>query len=417
VGWSASCPWRRLAEPIPEALGQLGAAVGRFCGTEAGRPPRDVDWGALAGLAVRHHVAPILQRSGWLERYEAPPDARALLSHLAHRGARQSLRALAVQDEALEVLEHAGVDAIVLKGAAVGLGAYGDPSARPAGDVDLLVDPDVVPRAVGALRDAGFDWVGWRVPGNLDWAPIDVSEVLRLPLPATLYHVTLSRNGVDVEVHWRLFMNRRLLPVRPGWLTNPRPVTNGEVTVPTLPLGSEWLYANLHGLAHRWSRMKWLADIPRLAIQTPALTDPAALRRAEAAGYGRPLAAALIVAEAVLGEFLRPESRAWARGVRGTRVLVRGCSEALAAPAGRKQAPMRPARLAREVRWRLELRRDPRYRLAELRRLSRRAASARAIDNPALREVAIGPLRLPRKSARRESIPASAVRSGLDREH
>lgn len=58
--------------------------------------------------------------------------------------------------KAIDALADAGVEVLVLKGAALVDIAYGDPGARPMGDVDLAVPPDQVNESVGALREAGF---------------------------------------------------------------------------------------------------------------------------------------------------------------------------------------------------------------------------------------------------------------------
>jgi Uncharacterised nucleotidyltransferase len=58
--------------------------------------------------------------------------------------------------KAIDALTHANIEVLVLKGAALIGTAYGDPGARPMGDVDLAVPPAQVNEAVRALREAGF---------------------------------------------------------------------------------------------------------------------------------------------------------------------------------------------------------------------------------------------------------------------
>ena len=56
---------------------------------------------------------------------------------------------------ASEVLEAAGVRHLLLKGAALATAVYADPSLRPFGDVDLLLEPGRFGDAIAALRAAG----------------------------------------------------------------------------------------------------------------------------------------------------------------------------------------------------------------------------------------------------------------------
>ena len=53
------------------------------------------------------------------------------------------------------MLESAGVRHVLLKGAALATAVYADPSLRPFGDVDLLLDPGRFVDGIAALRAAG----------------------------------------------------------------------------------------------------------------------------------------------------------------------------------------------------------------------------------------------------------------------
>ena len=145
--------------------------------------------------------------------------------------------------------------------------------------------------------------------------------------------------------------------------------------------------------------MKWLADVPSLALRHPELVWPDALARADPRS-SRSLASGLIVAEAVFGRFLPPESRAWASSVDGTGFLVRRSLQAIRADHDR---PIRvtPAALPGEVLTRLSVSRDTRYRLDELRLLLLLAGRAQGVEDPGLIDLVAGPLSWTRRSARR----------------
>jgi len=219
----------------------VAAAVATACGVpEPRRPDGPEDWLEFGRLVDRHHVAPLVHRSEWLPRAGAPPEVRAQGAERARSDALRSLRLVALQREVLGVLAAAGADAVVLKGAVLASDAYGDPTARAPRDLDVLVAPEAVGRAVHALRSAGLDWVGW---GTLDdTGPAAEPETFeRLRHHRMLAHVSLARAGLVVELHWRLFANTRLMPVDPGWLTNPRLVEVYGDAVPALPLNAQWL--------------------------------------------------------------------------------------------------------------------------------------------------------------------------------
>ena len=67
----------------------------------------------------------------------------------------QALRLEQAALAASEVLESAGVRHVLLKGAALATAVYADPSLRPFGDVDLLLEPARFVDGIAALRAAG----------------------------------------------------------------------------------------------------------------------------------------------------------------------------------------------------------------------------------------------------------------------
>src|SRR5205814_1722191 len=58
--------------------------------------------------------------------------------------------------QALRALTAAGLEPIVLKGAALAYTAYPEPALRTHSDIDLLLGPDELPLASDVLAEAGF---------------------------------------------------------------------------------------------------------------------------------------------------------------------------------------------------------------------------------------------------------------------
>ncbi|HEX2088038.1 MAG TPA: nucleotidyltransferase family protein [Solirubrobacteraceae bacterium] len=374
----------------------LCGAVARACGVPgAPAQPGAGDWDELARLAARHNVVGLLRRSGVVAA--APGAVRTALAAREQRTAMHALYLLAVQRRVLAALEEAGIRAIVLKGAALSAEAHGDPTARDPRDVDLLVAQRDVRPAIETLLARGLEWHGWRRPDDPDRGapgPAALDELDRLPL---LRDVKLVSGPLHVEVHWRLFENRRLMAVDPAWLAAPRLVSIQGGEVPTLPLQAHLAYVLVHGTNHLWSLMKWLADVPALVVRHPALARPEALA---AFDNDRAIAAGLLVAEAAFGPFLPDDARTWARGVRGTRVLVRASLAALSAPDDRPKV-VGPRELPTEVARRLAIRGDAAHRREELRLLLLTAGRAHAVPDPGAAELATAPLRWARRLVRR----------------
>ncbi len=89
-----------------------------------------------------------------------------------------------------EVLEAAGLEYALIKGAANRLVLYSNPAIRACHDLDLLVHPDDRVQAASALVDAGFV------------AELDANSISR--------ELMLSRGDVNIDLHWALLREGRL---------------------------------------------------------------------------------------------------------------------------------------------------------------------------------------------------------------
>lgn len=131
------------------ALAQLSACM-------AGAPPEGVDWVAVIKLANTGLVTPQLA-CALHEAPDLPDDVRIFLADIRGRNRERNQRLLAQLTEAVGALNRAGIEPTLLKGAALWAdGAELKPHDRLLTDLDLLVRPEEVERAVAALALQGF---------------------------------------------------------------------------------------------------------------------------------------------------------------------------------------------------------------------------------------------------------------------
>jgi hypothetical protein len=186
-----------------EDLGRLLAAVG---------------WDRLGELLGRARLMPTLgPRIVELAADRAPERFQAAVAASIVAGQRQEALLELSGARVQAALSGAGIRNSGLKGPALGRALYGEPGRRLSGDVDLLLAPTDLPRAVATVRELGYG------------APSD--HVGRDGLP--LLHLALAHERGElppVELHWRVhwyeerFAAERLLPPQPGagkW--RPRP--------------------------------------------------------------------------------------------------------------------------------------------------------------------------------------------------
>jgi len=167
-------------------------------------------------------------------------------------------RRLALQ-EALVALRQAGIEVVLLKGAALVFGAaYADPAWRGMGDCDLWIRPAQMPAAIRVLQTLGYR------PRDNAYRP----PALRL---AEQQEIEMIRPGAPAQVmdlHYRPFQGKWLTAVLPGvenelWRRR-QPVMVGGVAVARLAAEDSVLHLAAHAaINHQMGRpgLRMLWDI------------------------------------------------------------------------------------------------------------------------------------------------------------
>ncbi len=118
----------------------------------------DLDWEKLGWLAERERAAPVLW--GVLQGIEsAPARLPPQAAHLQRLAMVSEFRMMHLEQrlaDSLEVLADAGIDVMLLKGAALAITVYGSFVRRPMIDVDILVHEDEALRARDVLLGEGW---------------------------------------------------------------------------------------------------------------------------------------------------------------------------------------------------------------------------------------------------------------------
>ncbi len=212
------------------------------------------DWDPDAPTPEQYRLFPLLA-----ERVAAlVPDEPKLgmLQGVRRQATVQTLLMLEQLDSTLATLHEAGLQAVVLKGAALGLSVYGHVGQRPFGDLDVMVDPRHFGEAVSALGEEGWVEKATDYVGN--------------------HAVTLERSGFLVDLHRKPF-KELVLVGRPhsGWdLTETvvagRRLRSGREIRIQAPADA-LVHTIAHGTHAKWPPLlRWVGDTRRL-IQTAAI--------------------------------------------------------------------------------------------------------------------------------------------------
>lgn len=251
-----------------------------------------IDWSRFERVVTRHRVA-ALARDG-LRRAAVPLPAE-VEQRLAKHAATAARTALSMAQETLRLqkeFDDAGLPVVFVKGSSLAVLAYGDLGIKESWDIDLLTTPEKAVEGRRLLEQLGYRMF---LPSDLD----DKSflQLVAFGKECALHNPALN---LSVELHWRLVSNERVMPALNVWpATQMAPLASGGIR--TLDDDMLFAYLCVHGTAHGWFRLKWLADVAAfLGARDDVGIDRLYLSSVEL-GAGRAPAVALLLCHRLLG--------------------------------------------------------------------------------------------------------------------
>lgn len=256
------------------------------------------DWQRLVAIAARHRVIGLVSNALTKAGIALPDAARTHLRSLSAEQTRQAMLHAAETIRIDRLLRAHNVEAVFLKGATVTQLAYGRLDLRHAKDVDMMVSDADVPATLEALRSAGY----LPLAEAASLTPQQLRRWLRFGKSMDWRH---PGTGGFLELHWRL-TDLSLLETAFHTDTRQQVPLAGGAAVTTLDRDHLFAYLCVHGAAHGWSRLKWLADVYALLPHEDAAACEAMYRTAIAIGAGRTAGQALLLCHALLQLPLTP---------------------------------------------------------------------------------------------------------------
>ncbi len=181
---AASTSRERLTICVAGATGRIGQA-------QVDAALLDADWNAMRSLAAHERVAPLLYRAVT----NSPAIPLDVLEDLRHAYRTTAVRVGQLRSalvDALRVFDTAGVQVLLLKGAALSCGVWTDRGLRPWSDLDVCVRRDQVAAAIHALAPLGY--TSGRMETTVGATVAHESELL-----------LAGPGGVLIDLHWSLF--------------------------------------------------------------------------------------------------------------------------------------------------------------------------------------------------------------------
>ena len=250
-------------------------------------------WEGVVASAQQHGVLPMLYTRLAASGALIPAGALETMRRAFEGNAFFCLANAAELLEVLKAFQEAEIAAMPFKGVVLGASAYGDVTARNAGDLDLLIFHRDLQRATDILRNRGYALA---------------TKVLKDGTPEAEhyfeYHFERHSDGMVLELRWRLELTqprfRRVLGMDWVWPRR-QTVTLAGVDVPSLDPVTALLVLCMHGSRHTWSRLMWVCDVAKLLESEPSLDWASAKREAKRVGLWRCLAVGVLLAQRVAG--------------------------------------------------------------------------------------------------------------------
>jgi hypothetical protein len=224
-----------------------------------------IDWSLFLEIVDRHRIAGLAHQSLSAAKVALPCDMAAALAARANRDAAREMLFAHEAARLQKLLSESGAPALILKGPALALKAFGRLGLRYNHDIDILISEPTLRHAVQTLEEAGYARI---IPQQCASAD-EVRRWIELHKDMTFQRKDV---GIIVELHWRLFDNPYTFPVEVA-LSEPVVLSLGSTKeIKALPDEIELTYLCVHGVEHAWSRLKWLADVGALLSGLDAAT-------------------------------------------------------------------------------------------------------------------------------------------------
>ena len=285
---------KQTISPNLASLCHLTKATAEGENEKVGRDDLNLDWNAIITLAERHRVEGIV--AGQLDQMESPVPT-AVRRHFESKLKRQGLEALLATRGLSEI--HAafsmhGIEYLVLKGLSISERFYNSRSERHSIDIDILINEPSIDQAISTLRALGFEsHIADNLPPRCERIICQVRKDIRFFRP---------RDGLAVELHWRLTANPLLLPWKfQNAIAYSEALKISGIEHRVLKPPALLLYLICHGTAHSWFRLKWLADIQRIRGAISEMERRETIDLVGRHGCERILAASIHLADGLYG--------------------------------------------------------------------------------------------------------------------
>lgn len=331
-----------------------------------------LDWARFLRVVRRHRVFGLVHDGLMRARLQVPPEIVREIGAQVTTLVRENLAMAGEAVRLQRLFDDADLPVLFLKGSSLAVLAYGNVGLRKCKDIDLLVSPETLGPAVALLERAGYR--------RFD-PPPDISDAqlrLLMSLRKDLGFVH-EETGLQIDLHWQLFSNPHAMDEVSVMAASRVVPLTGTVGLRTLGEEDLFTYLCVHGALISWYRLKWLADVGALLATQPEGGAERLNCAAEARSAGRAAGQAMLLCQRLLGTPLAAPLMTTIRNSPKGRWLEETALNAMTAERERRDARFGTTLGTLSA---FLLRKNWRYRLAELRTLLTNQTDVLAVPLP-----------------------------------
>ncbi|HZQ22000.1 MAG TPA: nucleotidyltransferase family protein [Terriglobales bacterium] len=257
----------------------------------------EIDWEALAQMAERHNVTPLVYHALASHKQYVPVEVFARLQLNYVQNWHKNLRLSAELIRVMDCLSASGVCAVPYKGAVLAQELYGDLALRQFSDLDILVRPQDLPTAQAAVLEIGYT-------PSLRMSEAEGRAHLRSGYERA-FDGPLGRNLLELQ--WRTAPRFYAIEMNvEGLLQRCEYTEVSGSKVRTLHPADLFLVLCVHAAKHGWERLNWVCDIAMLMTR-PGIDYSGVCARARELGIERMVGITSRLARELLGVNLPEE--------------------------------------------------------------------------------------------------------------
>ena len=216
---------------------------------------RNVNWDLFAHMAGHHGVLPSVFQQLLAHSTDVPKSALESFKRLHQINSRKTLWLTSELLRVAEQFEQHGINFLAYKGPTLGQFLYGDVTERQFGDLDLLVHPSDVARAISLVRELGYR-------SNLALNPAQAKAYLSIGYEYS-FDSDFGRNLLEIK--WQVLPCFYAIDFDVDKLfLRATSIKISEQEIPTLGPEDLLLVLCVHAAKHGWEKLSWLWDMAAL---------------------------------------------------------------------------------------------------------------------------------------------------------